>query len=103
MKQQFKIATKNGFDLVEGKRFSYYIDNVRYWFFYHKETSWTHNLCISELSSGFKICNVDYSTRVASLNNDKAACKSTLDNLIKKYGAKNVRMRIDSAPKIKAD
>lgn len=92
---QFRIATTNGTELVNGKKFSHYVDNVRYWFFYSED------LIVSELYSGFKMCTVSYSARSAALGNDKLACKNALDDLIIKYGSKNVKQIIDNAPKLK--
>jgi hypothetical protein len=96
MKNQFKTATTNGIEIVQGKKFSHYIDGVRYWFFYHDG----HTLRVSHLDSGYKMVDVSYSARSACLGDDKAACKLELDNLIKRHGAKKVREIVDNAPKI---
>ncbi len=98
--KQFRIATKTGIELVNGRKFSFYIDNVRYWFFYSNEIG--HSLKISELESGFSVCDVSYTSRASSLGDDKLACKAELNSLVSRIGAAKVRSVIDNAPKLTA-
>lgn len=101
MTNQFTIMTKNGPELVNGRKFSFYIGQYRYWFFY--STDITHGLRVSELESGFKVLDVSYSTRTTCLNNDKAACKLELTKLVERLSADKIKSVIDTAPKIKRD
>jgi len=96
--KDFKIITKAGIETVKGRKFSFYIDKVRYWFFYHEPGLHGHGLRISELRTGYKMIDVDYSSRAAALGNDKAACKLALAKFCAKYPQNKIRERIDSMP-----
>jgi hypothetical protein len=81
---------------IEAHRFAHYIGNVRYWFAYHCPPHRIGGLQITHIDSGFKVCDVDYTTRAACLNNDKSAAKLALDNLIARVSAERVRSVLDN-------
>jgi hypothetical protein len=94
---KFKTATKSGVEIVEGLKFSAYIGNYKYWFFYVNSG---YSTVISHLDSGFKVLDVSYTARSACLGDLKAACKLEIKNLVDRLGVERVRQVLDSAPKI---
>ena len=81
---------------VEGRKFSHYIGNIRYWFAYHKPYKQMFGLQVTHLDSGFKVCDAA-GLVTATLGDDKAAAKMALDQLIKRVGAEKIRSVIDNA------
>jgi hypothetical protein len=94
---KFKTKTKDGIELVDGNKFTAYIGQYRYWFFYHDTTM---GVRVSDLESGYKVLDVSYIARSACLNDTKAACKLEIKNLVDRLGVERVRQVLNSAPKI---
>jgi hypothetical protein len=86
-----KITMRNGESLeIEGRRFSHYVDNIRFWFFLHKTIGGV-GLTVTHYESGKRVCEVPHHTVAACWNDTKAAAKMALDELITKAGPARVR------------
>jgi hypothetical protein len=93
---KFKIKTKEGIiEEVRGRKFSHYINNKQYWFFYSNEMRSCYD--ISEIRSGFRVDHIDVNSILAHRGNIKEAAKSVLDKLIEKHGALRVEEVIKEA------
>ena len=75
---------------IEGRRFSHYVANVRFWFFLHKSLT-GFGLTVTHVDSGKRVLEVPHHIQMACLGDDKAAAKMALDKLIEKAGAARVR------------
>lgn len=80
----FTIKTANGPVTVEGRKFSHYIKNVQFWFFYHSDE--LGNVTVSHVKSGLKITNVQRITIQAFLRDTKGAAKHSIDLLADRVG-----------------
>lgn len=88
---KLKITLQNGETLeIEGRRFSHYVANIRFWFFLH-ETIGGVGLTVTHYESGKRVLAVPHHTVAACRNDTKAAAKMALDKLIAKVGPERVR------------
>lgn len=88
---KLKITLQSGEPLeLEGRRFSHYVANIRFWFFLHKTVN-GFGLSITHCDSGKRVCEVPRHMVAACCNDTKAAAKMALDKLIEKAGAERVR------------
>lgn len=71
------------------RRFSHYVNNVRFWFALHKDVS-RNGLTVSHWDSGKRVCDVPINTQLACLGDEKAAAKMALDKLCEKYPKERV-------------
>lgn len=96
---KYTINTADGERQVEGRKFAFYLKNIRYWFFVHQSSA-ASGWRVSELESGMSVRDVSYHTIAACLNNEVEAAKQTIRQLIEKVGEDRVKVVIDSAPKL---
>lgn len=83
---------------IEGRRFSHYVANIRFWFFLHKTIGGV-GLTVTHYDSGKRVCEVPHHTVAACCNDTKAAAKLALDKLIEKCGPERVRSVLVGAKK----
>jgi hypothetical protein len=89
----------NTIEPVEGRKFAFYVQNVREWFFVHRSvTGWT----VSHLDSGMRVCAVEHLTLNACLNDEVSAAKLSLTKLCERAGHARVRSVLAGAPALKA-
>lgn len=96
---KYVINTANGEVKVEGRKFAFYLNNVRYWFFVHQidgHIGWR----VSELETGRSVRDIAFQTIAACASDIVSAAKLTLRQLIDKVGEDRVKVVIDSAPKL---
>lgn len=74
--------------MVEARRFSYYVQSIQHWFIVHK-TSATYT--VSDWSSGNRICDVPFITLSAHLGDEVSAAKSALKAMFERVGEARVR------------
>ena len=88
---KLKITLQTGETLeIEGRRFSHYVANIRFWFFLHKTIGGV-GLTVTHYESGKSVLEVPHHTVAACCNDTKAAAKMALDKLIVKVGPERVR------------
>lgn len=88
---KLKITLQTGETLeIEGRRFSHYVANIRFWFFLHKTIGGV-GLTVTHYESGKRVLEVPHHTVAACRNDNKAAAKMALDKLIAKAGPERVR------------
>jgi len=96
---KLKITTTTGETVeVEGRRFSHYVANCRFWFFLHKEVG-GNMLTVTHCDSGKRVCGVPHFSVAACLNDSKAAAKMELDKLIARVGEARVRSVLAASEK----
>lgn len=98
-----KIKTSSGPVEVEGRRFSHYIGNVRFWFFYHRSTDHVAMQQVTHHASGIRVCFVSANTRIACLGDEIGAARLSLDKLAQEKGADIVRDALCRAEKRAAE
>lgn len=94
----YKIKTSEGIQTVEGRKFCAYIQNVREWFFVHKDI--TQHI-VSHLDSGMRVRAIDNMTVAACKGDVVDAAKLTLQKLCETAGEARVRSVLASAPSLK--
>lgn len=88
---KLKITLQTGETLeIEGRRFSHYVANIRFWFFLHKTVGGI-GLTVTHYESGKRVCEVPHHMIAACCNDTKVAAKMALDKLIEKAGPERVR------------
>jgi len=88
---KLKITLQTGETLdIEGRRFSHYVANFRFWFFLHKTIGGV-GLTVTHYESGKRVCEVPHHMVAACCNDTKSAAKMALDKLIEKAGPERVR------------
>lgn len=77
-----KICIHNGKPLeIEAERFTFYINNVRFWFAVHESKDSVGVLTISELETGMRVTDIPYITRAASpTRSNKELAKKQLES-----------------------
>lgn len=75
---------------VEGRRFSHYVENVRFWFFLHKEIGGFGQV-VTHYDSGKRVLHVPHYAIAAALGDVKAAAKGEIDKLVFRVGGARVR------------
>ena len=75
---------------VEGRRFSHYVENVRFWFFLHKEIGGFGQV-VTHYDSGKRVLHIPRYVIAAALGDVKAAAKSEIDKLVSRVGGARVR------------
>lgn len=87
---KLKITLRNGETLeIEGRRFSHYVANIRFWFFLHKTIGGV-GLTVTHYESGKRVLEIPHHMVAACQNDTKAAAKMALDKLIAKAGPERV-------------
>lgn len=74
---------------VEGRRFSYYVKNIQFWFFLHREIG-GFRWIVTHADSGKRVLVVPTSTIAACLSDTKAAAKLELRKLLNRVGDNKV-------------
>ncbi len=95
---KYRINLANGASQeVEGRRFSYYLENVQYWLIAHLDhrtgTVWT----VTERSTGFRVQDIPHSTLAACRGDAIAAAKQVIKSLADRLGEARIRQTIHSA------
>jgi hypothetical protein len=88
---------------VEGRRFSHYVKNVRFWFGFHKSVDHVAQYQVTHLDSGNRVCFVSHNAMLASLQDDIAAARSEIDKLVERAGADRVYAVLNSATPLPAN
>lgn len=91
----YKITLANGHTQeVEGRRFSYYLESIQYWFIAHLDhrtgTVWT----VTEMSTGLRVQDIPRSTLAACRGDAIAAAKQVLKSLADRLGEARIRQVI---------
>lgn len=68
---------------VEGRKFAYYVQNIREWFIVHKEGN---VYTVSDWASGMRVCDVPYMAMIAALSDEVLAAKGALKDKIAQVG-----------------
>lgn len=92
--------TETGRMEVPGRRFSHYIDNVRYWFTLHKPRGC--DAIVSHEDSGMRFTFVESHRLCAALGDEIAAARSAIDAKVKQHGAPRIRSVLAGAPALPA-
>lgn len=93
----FKIATAGGPVEVEGRRFSHYISNIRFWFIVHSAHDRTNQLVVSHQASGHRVCLIPVLRLSAHRMDQVSAARATLDELCASKGAERVYSVLSAA------
>jgi hypothetical protein len=94
----YKIRLASGeVQTVEGRKFAAYIQNVREWFFVHKDIA---QYVLSHLDSGMRVRTIEHTTLTACRGDEVDAAKLTLKNLCEKVGEARVRSVLAGAPQL---
>lgn len=97
--QVFKMYTTTGERVAvpDAKRFSHYINNVRFWFAYHRPNDFAPGLTVSHWDSGMRVCSVSTLELNACRNDPKDAAKYALDKLCERVGGARVASKLREA------
>lgn len=98
MALKFKACINDERREIPAKRFSHYVDNVRFWFAVHDSVSDVGKLTVSHWDSGKIVCNIPYISRLAGANmSDANLGRAEIDKLVARVGAKRVASVLRSA------
>jgi hypothetical protein len=76
---------------VEARRFSYYVENVQYWFAVHKDVGHVGCLAVSHWDSGKRVALITPLEQIAAVGMDEPAqARAALGKLVAKHGAARV-------------
>ena len=88
---KIQITTSKGRAEVDGRRFSHYVDGVRFWFAFHKATDHAATYVVTHIESGKRVCFVPHIALAAALGDDIAAARGEIDKLVARVGAPRAR------------
>lgn len=94
----FLIATEDGVRSVDGRGFTFEVDETEFQFFIHQDGPWAK---ISEVSTGRKVEQLATRQLVAHQGDEMAAARAQLKLLIERVGAAHLRQVIEQMPKIR--
>jgi hypothetical protein len=89
MKFPVRIADDAEYVEVEGRRFSHYINNIRFWFIVHKGLD-SQLLAVTHWDSGVRLVDVPFLRLQACRGDEVAAARNTLDALAVEKGEQRV-------------
>lgn len=96
---KFTLATAGGPVEVEGRRFSHYINNVRFWFAVHDAHDRSNLVVVTHIDSGMRVCQVPFLSLQAALGDRPLAARAALDALVERAGAEKVYTTLSNAEK----
>lgn len=95
---RYKIALANGHTQeVEGRRFSFYLENIQHWFIVHREPRGLPHLVVTEKSTGMRVRDVTSVTLSICRGDEVAAAKQVLKSLADQIGEARIRQVIRKA------
>lgn len=89
---KFKIATKEGIKVVEGRKFIHYIGAYGHWFAYCEDSN-----AVTHMKSGRSVTSFPILT---PLRERKKASKEALNGLVASHGADRVNVILNGAKTI---
>lgn len=103
---RYKIALANGHTQeVEGRRFSYHLENIQHWFVVHRDHRTGIFWTLTEKSTGLRVQDIPHSTLAACQGDAVAAAKQVLKHLSATLGEARIREAIrqaSAAPAVEA-
>lgn len=98
MAMKFKALINNERKEIPARRFSHYVDNVRFWFAVHPSTQFVGQLTVSHWDSGKAVCRIDNMTRIAGVGmSDPDLGRAQINKLVGCVGAIKVAKVLRSA------
>ena len=100
MAMKFKILIGGERKEIAARRFSHYVDNVRFWFAVHPSTQFVNQLTVSHWESGKAVCHIDNMTRIAGVGmSDPDLGRAQINKLVGRVGAIKVSTTLREAEK----
>jgi hypothetical protein len=100
MAMKFKALINGERKEIPARRFSHYVDNVRFWFAVHPSTQFVGQLTVSHWESGKAVCHIDNLTRIAGVGmSDPDLGRAQINKLVGRVGAIKVSTTLREAEK----